>query len=143
MKSLPLYLTLTGTLPVFFCTFTLLAGVDVLPVLGNTRNVLAVYCLLIVSFMAGSLWGHQSTNSRQSKALFLALSNIIAVAVWLAYLSLSHCLQLLLFSVGFLLLLAADKSLLHRGLITEDYFTLRIIGTSIVLTNFLIVGFFT
>lgn len=143
MINLPRYLAMAGTLPVSFCTLALLLSVDSIPILGATRDVLSVYCLLIAVFMAGSLWGHQANNQSDTKSVYLLLSNLIVLALCFVFLLDIYPLTLISLFNSFAALLIADRYLLAQGFISQEYFKLRYQATFIVLANLLITGIFT
>lgn len=57
MKKIHQYLAFLGTLPFVICAACFIFDVQAIPILGDTRNVLSAYALVITAFMAGSHWG--------------------------------------------------------------------------------------
>lgn len=77
-------LTYLGVTPPFFIALWLSwADQPFLGVMG--AHWFVSYALIILSFMAGTLWGQMVTASRHIKAIALA-TNCIVLAAWFAYL---------------------------------------------------------
>jgi hypothetical protein len=132
MKTLYPYFTYAGALPFILCALGFIFEVNTVPVLGDTKQVLSVYALVISSFIAGSHWGqHLSLNNKWS--LYLPLfSNIMAIILWVAFLILSFKHLLLAFILSFFVLLMIDKKLLQEALVDPEYFRTRVFVTTIV-----------
>lgn len=128
------YLTFAGTLPFIACAVLLTIGVDAIRVLGKTEDVLAVYGLVIATFMAGAQWGnHLSLAGDNSWAYKLPIfSNIVALALWLGFLTLSTVGFIWLLIVSFIILLIIDYGLNNARIIDDKYFTVRKYVTLIV-----------
>lgn len=134
MKKPSPYLTFAGTLPFIGCAVLLMLGVDAVRVLGKTEHILAVYGLVIATFMAGAQWGNHlnlSDNNRWAIRLPI-LSNMSALALWLGFLSLSTFGFIWLLVVGFVILLIIDYGLYQAQIISSRYFTVRKYVTLIV-----------
>jgi hypothetical protein len=130
-------LTFAGALPFIMCAFCLIIGIETLPILGETRRILSVYALVIAAFMAGVHWGeHLHIVNKPARALMVS-SNIIAVALWLGFLTLNFTALMILCAAAFYLLLAIDYQLFRQGIIAHDYFKTRVIVTIIVITSIL------
>lgn len=134
------YLTLAGATPFIVCMFLLLFGLNHLPYLGETTQVLRGYGILIASFMLGSQWGsHLSLSENNPWLLRLPIfTNIMAVLLWLAYLVLSVDVFLLLLPVCFLAILFIDYYLKQAKIIGQDYYRIRVIVTMIVVASLLV-----
>lgn len=142
MKKLYPYFTYAGALPFVLCALGFIFDVNNVPLLGDTKQILSVYALVISSFMAGSHWGqHLSLNNKWS--LYLpVLSNIMAVILWTAFLILSFKHLLVAFILSFFVLLMIDKKLLQEGLVDAEYFRTRIFVTAIVTITLAISGIY-
>ncbi len=135
------YLTYAGALPFIFCAVCLGLDITTLPVLGSVEQALSVYALVIVTFLAGSHWGqHLQQNGIWSHNLPV-LSNIMAVAIWIAFLVLPFKALLVAFSAAFFILLIIDKKLFQFELITHHYFRVRCTITAIVVSTLVFSGF--
>lgn len=137
MKNPSPYLTFAGTLPFIGCAILITLGIDAIIGLGETVTVLAVYGLVIATFMAGAHWGnHLGLNPEDDWAFKLPLfSNVIALLLWLGFLSLSIVGFLWLLIVAFVLLLFIDDGLHKCNIITRSYFKIRQYVTLIVVLS--------
>lgn len=128
------YLTFAGTLPFILCAILITIGVDAIRVLGRTEDVLTVYGLVIATFMAGAQWGnHLSLADDNSWAIRLPIfSNIVALILWLGFLTLSIAGFIWLLIISFIALLVIDYGLYQAQIISAKYFTVRKYVTLIV-----------
>ena len=140
MRKLSPYLTFAGTIPFILCAVFITVGIDAIRVLGKTEDVLSVYGLVIATFMAGAQWGnHLSLADDNSWAVKLPiLSNIIALALWFGFLSLSTVGFIWLLVIGFIALLIIDYGLNEAQIISSDYFKVRKYVTIIVVISLII-----
>ncbi|MCV6614810.1 MAG: DUF3429 domain-containing protein [Cellvibrionaceae bacterium] len=136
MRRLYSDLMLAGALPFVCCALALQFGLWELPLLGSSQTVLAVYGLVIGSFMAGSYWG---LYLPQPGKTYLALfSNAIAIVLWLAYLLLPFVGQLSVYCLVFLSMLLLDSKLAAGGLISAHYFAMRRLITLLVVASLIL-----
>ncbi len=140
MKKPSPYLTFAGTIPFIACAVLITMGVDAIRGLGETEHVLAVYGLVIATFMAGAHWGnHLSLADDNSWAVKLPIfSNVIALALWIGFLSLSNVGFIWLLIIGFIGLLVIDYGLSGAQIISPDYFKVRKYVTLIVVISLLV-----
>ena len=140
MKKPSPYLTFAGTIPFIACAVLITIGIDAIRVLGETEHVLAVYGLVIATFMAGAHWGnHLSLTDDNSWAVKLPIfSNVIALALWLGFLSLSSVGFIWVLVIAFVILLVIDYGLNQAQIITPDYFKVRKYVTAIVVISLII-----
>ena len=140
MKKPSPYLTFAGTIPFILCAVFITVGIDAVRVLGETTEVLSAYGLVIASFMAGAQWGnHLSLADDNPWALKLPiLSNIIALGLWLGFLSLSTVGFIWLLVVGFISLLIIDYGLNDAQIISDSYFKVRKYVTLIVVVSLIV-----
>jgi len=132
-NNVHLYLAYAGLVPFIACALALAADVSVIPVLGGVKHALAVYALVIASFMAGVHWG-QHLGRTDAWAMYLAgASNLVAIAIWLLYLLLSLDQLLLMLGAAFIVLLWIDRRLFKLGCIAGRYFRTRCRVTLVVL----------
>ncbi|TXD98053.1 DUF3429 domain-containing protein [Psychrobacter frigidicola] len=142
MKKPSPYLTFAGAIPFVLCAILITMNVDAIRVLGKTEYVLSIYGLVIASFMAGAHWGnHLGLADDNIWAVKLPIfSNIIALALWLGFLSLSAVGFIWLLVVGFIAMLVIDYGLYQASIISPDYFKVRKYVTLIVVVSLVIVG---
>ena len=140
MKKPSPYLTFAGTIPFIACAALITIGVDAIQILGATEYILAVYGLVIATFMAGAQWGnHLSLADNNSWAVRLPIvSNIIALALWLGFLTLSTTCFMWLLIVSFISLLIIDYGLNNARIIDDKYFTVRKYVTLIVIASLVV-----
>ena len=137
MKKPSPYLTFAGVIPFVACAIFITLGIDAIRVLGTTTQVLSVYGLVIASFMAGAHWGnHLGLADNHPWATKLPiLSNIIALLLWLGFLSLSTTGFIWLLIIGFVCLLLIDYGLRRANVIDNKYFIVRKYVTLIVVLS--------
>ncbi|MFT5120490.1 MAG: putative membrane protein [Psychrobacter glaciei] len=142
MKKPSPYLTFAGTIPFIACAFLLMIDVVTVPILGSVANILSAYGLVIASFMAGAHWGNHLSLADDNKwAVRLPLySNVIALGLWLGFLSLSAIGFIWLLVIGFISLLVIDYSLHRAQIISHTYFQVRKYVTTIVVISLVIAG---
>ena len=140
MKKPSPYLTFAGAIPFVVCAIFITMGIDAIRVLGETEHVLSIYGLVIASFMAGAHWGnHLGLADDDIWAVKLPVfSNIIALGLWLGFLSLSTVDFIWLLVVGFIAMLVIDYGLYHAQIISPDYFRVRSYVTLIVVISLII-----
>jgi hypothetical protein len=130
-------LALTGTLP-FLASAVIAAGQfsSILP----AEDIAGSYGLAILSFLAGVHWATYLYRREELGINLLAISNIVVVTVWIAYLAPVHRgLTLAIQVIAFLYLLHIDRALLRGGLISDDYFNTRLQATIIAVISLLVV----
>jgi len=128
-SPLPHALIYAGSLP-FIAGALLLAGnVHSVPVLGKVEMILASYALVISVFLTGIHWGQQLSLGQAAQGLFIS-SNILAVALWLAWLLLPVQFFLVFLSLPLLIMLKS-------GILHTAYFRSRVIITSVVILSLL------
>ncbi|SNT70830.1 DUF3429 domain-containing protein [Psychrobacter sp. LV10R520-6] len=142
MKKPSPYLTFAGAIPFVVCAFLITVGVDAIPILGKTAHILSIYGLVIASFMAGAHWGnHLSLADDDTWAFKLPVfSNIIALGLWLGFLTLSTFGFIWLLIIGFVSLLVIDYGLHQAQIIRHDYFKVRQYVTAMVVISLIIAG---
>lgn len=128
-------LTLLGALPFYLLVF--LPHVLVAALVANPQDAFRGYGAVIASFMAGTVWGG-SQRDEQAPALLIFLSNVMALAAWgslLLPLAAIHgwlALQL----VVFVSLLGVDGMMWRAEAISEWYFRLRVVVTTLVAISY-------
>ena len=132
---------------------TTLAGLGTLPFIGAAlilatqqpsdamfvlgARIATSYALLIVSFMAGVHWGQDLAGIPSATPLML-VSNLLALAVWFAYLFMSPPQMLLWSAALFAVLLWVDFGLARTGAIGQAYLRLRAMISGVVVVALLV-----
>ena len=129
------YLTYAGAAPFVACAALLSLGVNSLPILGATYDILLVYALVINSFLAGAHWGQHLGRTDAWNRLLPILSNASAVLLWLGFLLLPEAPLIVLFMANFVALLLVDHQLYQAGSISSDYWRTRCQVTLVVVLS--------
>lgn len=133
-QTLQRLLTLAGTAPFIFAASALAGGDAQLPIVAlDSQLWLSSYTLLIVSFMAGTLWSSQSDCRRVA-----LLSNVIALCSWASYLWLPVADQYRLAVVLFGWLLWFDWQRRQQAAISHHYWQSRCMASAIVAVALLV-----
>ena len=135
-------LTYAGALPFMACALMTLLGVSSIKLIGSVDYIAAAYALTIVSFMAGVHWGMALDQQRTEWPVnpFLS-SNAVTIMAWLAFLTTTPKITLIICILAFLYLLWVDYRLYSLNLLTTHYFqTRRHVTALVVLSLLLMVG---
>ena len=138
-------LTYAGAIP-FVAPFLFAAAAPSLPsawaVYQPMVTLAAFYWgLIILNFMAGTLWGMAATGAHVKGEGALTLwplllgSNVIAIISWVNILTPYQ--SPLYMAFGFLALLPLDRIAQHRGLIGDRYYRMRMTVTGLVVASLL------
>lgn len=122
-------------------TISLILKVIDHPLFGVTAiELFAHYSLVIVCFMAGTLWGQVVTNPRDNVYhKVLVYSNLLTLTAFFSFLSLTLYAFIYAASFLFLLLLVAEAFLgKNRTMVLGSYWALRIKVTAVVCAHHLI-----
>ena len=122
-------LAMAGVTPFVGCAILPLAGVQSIDLLGPVADIAAGYGLAIVSFLTGIHWATQLYERQQAGFNLLVASNLVFVAVWLAYAIGSIEVALAAQLIALLVLLGIDRWLMNSGVITSHYFRTRSAAT--------------
>lgn len=119
-----------------FICLSILTWIPPLQTIDTMRWFIS-YSAIILSFMAGTLWGLTlNTGVKGGRALMLA-SNVFAMMAWVALLNTSSIAALTLLSLGYILTLSKEDYL--RRELTRTYWQLRLWLTYSVLFTHLLV----
>ena len=134
-KNLNIFLMYAGSLPFILLSAAVVSDLSVLPYLGSTINLLAIYGLVIGSFLAGVHWGQYLASNNKESIKLLLTSNIVAISLWIVYatLPIKHYLVVLIFV--FITLLLIDLKLYNEQKLEHLYCLSRVIVTSIVVLS--------
>jgi hypothetical protein len=122
-------LTYLGALPFFLAIYIGLSKQSFLDVVGI--NWFLSYGLLILSFMAGTLWGQVVNQSIKIKRIAL-LSNAIALSAWFALLLADPAVVLIIMAVGFVALYLLEVVVMSPIKRPNYYRALRLRVTTLV-----------
>jgi hypothetical protein len=132
-------LMLAGTLPFLACALLPAAGIESLGRLGPLDELAAVYGLAILSFLTGIHWATQLYGRAALPIDLFVGSNIVFLAVFIAFVASSLRWALATQLMAFPLLLVVDYNLLQRGLITQHYLGMRFIATALACFSLLFI----
>ncbi len=127
--SLIKLLTYLGATPFFLAIYLHLTQQSLLGV--EAVQWFLTYGLVILSFMAGTLWGQVVNASAQVKRIALA-TNLITLAAWLALLLAVPVLALLIMVLGFIALYLLEWRVMDAIPRPECYLALRLRVTALV-----------
>lgn len=124
-------MTYAGALPFIACALMLYSGINHVSLLGPVNEIVAVYALVIISFIAGVHLGtYLFYNTKTPKPLFI-ISNIVAAIAWMSLLFASPGNATLILVGAFIYLLGVDFLLKQERFISPTYFATRFIVTAI------------
>ncbi len=135
--SLIKLLTYFGATPFFLAIYLHLTEQPLLGV--EAVQWFLTYGLVILSFMAGTLWGQVVNASAQVKRIALA-TNIITLAAWFAFLLAGPVLVLLMLALGFIALYLLEWRVMDRVPRPEYYLALRLRVTALVVLAHWLMG---
>jgi hypothetical protein len=141
MDDKPVYsaLILAGALPFLASALLPAVGIESLGRLGPLHELAAVYGLAILSFLTGIHWATQLYQRSPLPINLFVGSNVVFLAVLLAYVVSSLKWALATQLLAFPLLLVLDYQLLHKGLITQHYLGMRFIATAVACFSILFI----
>ncbi|MFT6310450.1 MAG: hypothetical protein ACJAQS_000815 [Porticoccus sp.] len=122
-------LTYLGALPFFLAIYARLSNNTFLGVEGIQWFV--TYGLLILSFMAGTLWGQMIDQSIKVKRIAIA-TNAIVLAAWFAFLLADSAITLIIITAGFVVLYLLEAFVMRHLKRPDYYLTLRLRVTGLV-----------
>ncbi len=123
-------LTYLGTVPFFLALYFSLSKQTFLGVEGVQWFL--TYGLLILSFMAGTLWGQVVNDSLRVKSIALA-TNAITLAAWFAFLLAESSVILSILALGFVALYALESLVMSHLKRPSYYLGLRLRVTALVM----------
>ena len=132
-------LAMAGVTPFVACAVLPLAGFTTIELLGPLADVAAGYGLAIVSFLTGIHWATQIYDRQQTGFNLLIASNVVFVAVWLAYALGTIAFALSIQGAALLALLGIDRWLLGNGVITSHYYRTRSAVTTLAVLSLAVI----
>ncbi len=141
MDDKPIYsaLTLAGVTPFLACALLPIAGIDAIEPLGRLDRLAGSYGLAILCFLTGVHWATQLYASDKVPFNLFVGSNVVFLAVWIAYVATNLTLALVAQLVAFPLLLAVDFRLQQAALISHHYLGIRFIATALACFSLLFI----
>lgn len=122
-------LTYFGALPFFIAVYLSWSQDTFLGVDGIQWFL--TYALVILSFMAGTLWGQAVNESIQLKSIALA-SNAVTLAAWFAFLLVGPTVVLIISALGFMILYVFEILIMADIKRPDYYLALRLRVTTLV-----------
>ncbi|MDJ0907089.1 MAG: DUF3429 domain-containing protein [Woeseiaceae bacterium] len=141
MEDRPVYsaLILAGALPFLACALLPAAGVESFGRLGSLHELAATYGLAILCFLTGIHWATQLYHGSPLPINLFIGSNVVFLAVLLAYVASSLKWALATQLIAYPLLLLLDYQLLQKGLISQHYLGMRFIATAVACFSILFI----
>lgn len=135
MQTTPIIKTLTymGALPFYLALLLYLTDQIFLGV--ESVNWFLSYGLVILSFMAGTLWGQVIRSDDKGSCTTMAIvviSNFITLVAWVIFLLAQLSTAIVLITLGFIALYVAEVFLLKSNKQPSYYLSLRLKVTSLV-----------
>ncbi|RVU86475.1 DUF3429 domain-containing protein [Leucothrix sargassi] len=128
-SSLIKSLTYLGAAPFFLAVALKVTGNTFLGV--EAHQWFLSYGLLILSFMAGTLWGQALNDDKRVKAIAIT-SNAITLLAWFAFLLGALSVAIVVLALGFIALYALEATLMQRLNKPRYYLALRRNVTALV-----------
>lgn len=132
-------LTLAGVLPFLACALLPAAGIEAIEPFGRLDELASNYGMAILCFLTGIHWATQLYAREKVPFNLFAGSNVVFLAVWIAYVASSLTWTLATQLVAFPLLLAVDFQLQQRGLISRHYLRMRFVATALACFSLLFI----
>lgn len=141
MESRSVYsaLTIAGVTPFLACAYLPVVGVDVIEPFGSLHQLASDYGMAILCFLTGIHWATQLYARDKAPFNLFVGSNVIFLAVWIAYVATSLQWALATQLVAFPLLLAVDFRLQQNGLISRHYLGIRLVATALACFSLLFI----
>ena len=138
-RSIYSALTLAGVTPFLACALLPLAGIEAIEPLGRLDVLAGSYGMAILCFLTGVHWATQLFASDRVPVNLFVGSNVVFLAVWIAYVATNLTLALAAQLVAYPLLLAVDFRLQQTGLISRHYLGMRFIATALACFSLLFI----
>ena len=141
MEQKPIYsaLMLAGAAPFLACALLPIAGVEAFGRLGRLDQLASDYGVAILCFLTGIHWATQLYARAAAPFNLFIGSNVVFLAVWIAYVASSLQWALATQLLAFPLLLAVDFQLSEKGLISRHYLRMRFIATALACFSLLFI----
>ena len=118
-------------MPFLACASLSAAGIEDIEPFGRLDELASNYGMAILCFLTGIHWATQLYAREKVPFNLFTGSNVVFLAVWIAYVASSLTWALATQLVAFPLLLAVDFQLQQRGLISRHYLRMRFVATAL------------
>lgn len=122
-------LTYLGAVPFYLALYLVTTDQVLLGISGS--HWFKTYGLVILSFMAGTIWGQVVSASVRVRRLALA-SNALTLLAWFAYLLVSTQAMLIIMATGFVALYILEALIMTHVVRPDYYLALRLRVTALV-----------
>lgn len=141
MEDRPIYssLTLAGVTPFLACALLPVLGIEAIEPFGRLHELAGDYGMAILCFLTGIHWATQLYARDKVPFNLFVGSNVVFLAVWIAYVASSLTWALATQLVAFPLLLAVDFRLQQTGLISRHYLGIRFVATALACFSLLFI----
>ena len=140
-----------GLIPFIFAAATALADINKFFLIDDINRLVGLYCLVIISFMSGVVWGISLMRVLPGKQLvtfswhghgkYLYLSNALALSAWFGFFFAPNSqIFFIISSICFCILLLIDKQFYELNIIDIGYFKSRCLITVGVLACLLVIA---
>ena len=132
-------LMLMGVAPFLACALLPFVGVEEVAGLGRLDELASTYSVAILCFLTGVHWATQLYEKEAAPFNLFIGSNVIFLAVWIAYVLADLPWAIATQLVAFPLLFAIDSRLLRGELISAHYLLVRGIATALACFSLLLI----
>jgi hypothetical protein len=139
-----------GLVPFIFAAAAALADINKLFFITDINRLIGLYCLAIISFMSGAVWGMSLMRQLPEKQLtafnwhsnskYFYLSNALTLSAWCGlFFSPNSQVFFIISSICFCILLLIDRQFYELNIIDKGYFKYRRLITIGVLICLIII----
>ena len=139
-----------GLVPFIFAAVAALAEIDKIFFISDINRLISFYCLAIISFMSGAVWGMSLMRKLSEKQLttlsqygiskYFYLSNALTLLAWCGlFFAPDSQVFFIISSICFCILLLIDKQFYELNIIDKEYFNSRCLITVGVLACLLVI----
>ena len=139
-----------GLIPFIFAAATALADINKFFFINDINRLVGFYCLAIISFMSGAVWGISLIRIQSEKQLitfswhgfgkYLYSSNALTLLAWCGlFFAPNSQIFFIISSICFCILLLIDKQFYELNIIDKEYFNSRCLITAGVLACLLVI----
>ena len=126
-------------MPFLACALLPAAGIEAIEPFGRLDELASNYGMAILCFLTGIHWASQLYAREKVPFNLFTGSNVVFLAVWIAYVASSLTWALATQLVAFPLLLAVDFQLQQPGLISRHYLRMRFVATALACFSLLFI----
>ena len=127
-----------GLTPFIFSTGLMLMGMTFFSL--DPFMLFTTYSAIILSFLAGTLWGRESCKVHYlTEEKLLVISNVLSVAAWVAIVVNHLYVSLLILSVGYVVVYLKDRQQWQEKILSDEYIQLRTQLTAVALVCHLVI----